>query len=189
MLKYSFSTREKTLIAIFAVIILALLWYVLIFQGVNEQAQKLDSEIATAKETITIDTAKLTQQKNMQDAIDRYVASGAKVVETPKYDNIQNVMDQLNSILASTTSYTISFDDIESKDGDTVARGVSLTFGCGSYEEAVGILTSFARGDYPCRINECSISSSGNIPTPGATGANKAAYAVTAHLIYIERMK
>ena len=77
MLKYTFSTREKALIVILAVIVLALLWYTLIFQNIDNQVKTVESDIATAQDKLAVDNAKLAQQKNMQDAIDRYVASGA----------------------------------------------------------------------------------------------------------------
>lgn len=190
MLKYSFSTREKALLAIFAVIVLALLWYIFIFQNIDNQVKKIEGEIATAQETLTIDNAKLTQKKQMEDAIARYVASGARITEVPKYDNIQNVMNQLNVVLAGTANYSMTFDQIEPGNSNTIERGVTLTFGCGSYTEAVDILTSLARGQYPCRINDCSISdNTTSTSRTGNIGTGNANYSVTAHLIYIESTK
>lgn len=190
MLKYSFSTREKVLIAVLAVIVLALLWYVFIFQNIDSQVKKIDGEIASVQETLTIDNAKLAQQKKMEDAIARYVASGAHVTEVPKYDNIQNVMNQLNEVLAGTVNYSMTFDQIEPGENNTIERGVTLTFGCGSYGEAVDILTSLARGQYPCRINDCSISdNTSSTSRTGNIGTGNANYSVTAHLIYIESTK
>lgn len=189
MLKYTFSTREKALIVILAVIVLALLWYTLIFQNIDNQVKKVESDIATAQDKLAVDNAKLAQQKNMQDAIDRYVASGARIVPVPKYDNIQNVMTQLNVVLAGTSSFTMTFDDIKTTQSNTIERGVSLNFGCASYADAVNVLTNLARGPYPCRITECSISSSSNVPIAVPSGGNAVAYTVTAHLVYIENMR
>ena len=190
MFKYTFSMREKVLLVIFAVIVLALLWYVFIFQDIDNQVQRIDGEIATAQETLTIDNAKLVQKKKMEDAIARYAASGARITEVPKYDNIQNVMNQLNVVLAGTANYSMTFDQIEPGNSNTIERGVTLTFGCGSYTEAVGILTSLARGEYPCRINDCSISdNASNTTRTGNIGTANSSYSVTAHLIYIESAK
>ena len=190
MLKYTFSTREKVLIGIFAVIVLALLWYVFVFQNVQDQVRKIDAEIATAQDTLTIDTAKVAQKKKMEDAIARYVASGARITEVPKYDNIQNVMEQLNAVLAGTTNYSMNFDQVTPSENNSIERGITLTFGCGSYTDAVNILTSLARGQYPCRVTNCSISNNAtNTSRTGNIGAGAANYSVTAHLIYIESTK
>lgn len=190
MLKYTFSTREKVLIAIFAFIVLGLLWYLFVFQNIEDQVKKLDSEIATTQETLAVDTAKLSQKKSMEDAIARFVASGARITEVPKYDNTQNVMNQLNTVLAGTTSHSITFEEVKQGESNSLERGVTLTFGCNSYTEAVDVLTSLARGPYPCRINECSISNSAtNSSRSRNIGSGASAYTVTAHLIFIESMK
>lgn len=185
MLKYSFSTREKTLIAVFAVIILALLWYVFVFQNIDNQVREVDAKIATAQDKIGIDSAKLAQQQSMQDAIERYQQSGANPVAVPKYDNIQNVMAQLNSVLAGTSNYSMTFEDITTNDAGNIERGVALTFGCSSYDQAVSVLTSLARGQYPCRIEDFTITG-GSTGSSAGFSSSGAAYTVTAHLIYIE---
>ncbi len=185
MLKYSFSKREKTLLAVFAVIILALLWYVFVFQNIDNQVKEVDAKIATTQDKVSIDSAKLAQQSSMQDAIERYQAAGANPVSVPKYDNIQNVMDQLNSVLAGTSNYSMTFEDIVKGDSGKIERGVALTFGCSSYDQAVSVLTSLARGPYPCRIDDFTITGGATSSSAGFSDAG-AAYTVTAHLIYIE---
>ena len=188
MFKYTFSTREKVLIVVLAVIVLALLWYVFIFQGINNQIKAVEADISTAENTVTVDTGKLAQQKNMQSAIERYKAAGARSVEVPTYDNIQNVMTQLNGVLSSTASYSMVFDDIETASDGNYERGVTLTFSCASYADAVNVITNLAHGSYPCRVDECSITDSTRSSRTASSNANSSAgVSVSAHLTYTEK--
>ena len=158
MLKYSFSNREKVMLALLAFILLGLLWYKVIFSGVQEQLDSIASQQATAEDAITLDIARIQRQQQMQNRIDSYKAQGVEPRELPAYDNLSSVMAELNGILSQASTYSLSFDQLAWTDDGLVSRGASLTFSCGSYAQAKSILVALYSGTYPCQIDSLSLS-------------------------------
>ena len=195
MFSYTFSKREKALIGVLVVILLFLLWYQFIFSNVQNQVDGLQTQISDAQENLTIDQTKLTQLSSMQKAIDQYKQLGLSAEAMPSFDNQQNVMNLLNSTLASTTSYTLTFDDLDTSEADIVKRGVTITFGCNTYDEAKAVLLSLQQGPYPCAIDSMNladtsvkaISTYSNIGSGTSAGTVTSPYAVTAHVIFYEK--
>jgi hypothetical protein len=194
MLSYTFSKREKALIVLLALIAIAILWYQLIFKNAQESVARVDSEIEAVQDEMIVDTAKAGQIDNMRAAIQQYKTSGINPVEMPNYDNVQPLMAQLNGTLAPTLGYTLKFEDVTSGDSDTVRRGVELSYGCSSYQEARVILNALVHGVFPCSIddftltdNTAKLSAGGSASNAGSGSSNAQPYAVTAHLTFYEK--
>ena len=148
MLTYTFARREKLLLVLLGILLVAVVWYQLVFVGVQDQLTQIDSQIDDAESTLVIDTAKHDQMTRMQQAIDGYKAKGATTSVVPAYDNVQNVMAQLNVTLALTNSYSLSFDDLDTSQAGLVKRGVTLSFGSNSYDDAQTVIKALADGPY-----------------------------------------
>lgn len=194
MLKYTFSKREKILMVILAVIVVVLVWYMLVFQNANNQITSLNKQISTVNEQLTIDQAKISSMNTMQKYIDKRKAAGATAAVIPKYDNTQALMVELNSILSPTENYNLKFDAVAMGSSGYMERGVTMNFGCDSYEAAESVLTSLENGAYPCRIDTVSITENTGTSTSYAnvgTGSSKVAstskYAATTHVTFYEK--
>jgi len=195
MLSHAFTKREKMLLIILVLILLFLLWYQAIFVNVQNQVGSLNEQIGEQEDALTIDQAKSAQMSMMQAAIDQYKAQGATATAMPAFDNQQNVMNELNAILSSTNSYTLTFDDLDTSETGTVKRGVTLSFGCNSYDDAKTVLTNLAQGAYPCTIDSTSIndnsaSSKSSYSSAGSGSSSVQAassFTVTAHLTFYEK--
>jgi|GEM_PF-526094 hypothetical protein len=196
MLTYTFSKREKVLLVILAVILLAVVYYRFIFVAVNDQVDSLESQIAATEDQITVDTAKSLELKSMQAAIEDYQAAGRSQIVMPAYDNITPLMASLNGTLAGTNNFSLSFDELDGSESGLVKRGVTLDFTCADYATARSVIDALAKGQYPCSIESVSITD--NVATSASTGygiaasgsgdgARADAYAVTAHLTFYER--
>lgn len=189
MLTYTFSKREKVLIVLLALILIVLAWYELVFKGVQEQTATLEQQIADAQDTLTIDTAKVQQMSTMQKAVDSYEAAGSAASTTPKYDNIKNVMSTLDTALSGTASYSLSFDDLDTTQAGVVRRGVSVTFGCDTYDAAKAVISTLADGPYTCSVDSFTIATASSkkaSSTIGTGSTGSAAYSVSAHVTYVE---
>ena len=92
MLTYTFSKREKVLLVILAVILLAVVYYRFIFVAVNDQVDSLESQIAATEDQITVDTAKSLELKSMQAAIEDYQAAGRSQIVMPAYEDRKSVV-------------------------------------------------------------------------------------------------
>lgn len=161
MLTYTFSTREKVLLALLAFVAIIIAWYQLVFVNIQNQVNTLNSEIAAAQDEFTMNQSRAAAMTSMKNAIEDYEAKGFAPVHLPNFDNTQNLMAYLNGVLATSTEYSMSFDNPElSEDDGTVHRVGTITYGTTSYEEARSIAQNIARGPYPCQIDALQIADS-----------------------------
>lgn len=201
MLTYTFSQREKIMIALLAVVLIAVLWYKFIFEGVQSQLSSLDVEIANAQDELVISNYKVANIKQIEGRLERYRNSGASMKVMPTYDNIRPLSASLNATLQAATTYTLRFDEIGSgsKDSsggegaaatsnDAVQRGVTLSFDCDSYATVRTILSALVEGEFPCTIDSLSITDNtvrNGTRTSASTGS---AVSATAHLTFYEKL-
>lgn len=161
MLTYSFSRREKALLLVLAVILLFLAWFVFVFQRTADEINRIDNEISVVDTQTTVASTQVKRMNAMQEAISKYKAAGVSPTPVPAFDNMTPLMTELNAIMAGTTTYTLSFDDLDTDtSSDYVLRGVTADFGCNSVSEAELVVTALAKGAYPCSIDSVSISDS-----------------------------
>lgn len=158
MLTYKMSRREKILVLVLAIIVVAVAWFVFVFQGTNNQLTSIEGEITATKTQIELMQSRAGQIKTMKAEIEQRKAEGARPVEIPLYDNMQPLMAELNKIMAAASSYTLSFDDLDTSNAGYVARGVRIDYEATSYATAEAIVNALAGGRYPCRIDTIAIS-------------------------------
>lgn len=197
MLTYTFSKREKILIAIMAVVLIGVLWWKFVFEGVNNRLTQLDSDIATAQSTLVIEQAKASSIQQMKAQLEAWRASGIPMKTMPSYDNIKPLSSELNNILGAAATYTLKFDDVitgaddekeSNVNANTAQRGVTLSFDCDSYVTARSILSALVEGKYPCSIDSISItdnSARNGSRTPTNVGNP---FSTSAHLTFYEKL-
>ena len=152
----------------------------LVFQNANAQITSLNGQIADTRSTVEIESARAAQVSQMQAEIEQYKAQGATPTVMPAYDNTQPLMAELNAVMGMANSYTLSFDEIDMS-GTYVKRGVSIDFGCSSYDAAVSIVNALAYGRFPCTIDSFAVAdgSSRSSRTTASTSA-------TVHVTFFE---
>lgn len=169
MLTYTFSTREKVLLAVLAFVAVGIAWYQLIFRNIQGQIASIDSQIITIQDEATINQSKVASVAKMRSTIEYYQGQGLVAAMIPNYDNTQNLMAYLNGVLGSTQGYSISFDSPElSEEDNTVHRSGLLTFTTNSYAEAKSIAEAVAHGPYPCEIESFGITDN-SVQADGST--------------------
>lgn len=194
MLTYTFSKREKALLVVLACMLVAVAWYVLVFQNVNSQVTLLNGQIANTQDQIIADTAKVAQVNSMQKTIDADKAKGMRAAALPSYDNVQALMAALNTTLSG-KQFTMKFDDLDWSQNGVVKRGVTMNIGCGSYSDAKTVITALEKGTYPCSIDSVSITDNtfkltsmySNIGSGSNSSTASANFSVTAHCTYYEK--
>lgn len=160
-MKYTFSLREKILLALLVAVGFGVAWYQLVFVNVENQVANLDSQISAAQEEALLYQSHAASMSSMREAIADYKARGVTPVLLPAFDNTQNLMAYLNSVLGSTRGYSISFVDPElDEDDGSIHRSATITFGSSSYAEARAVIQSIAQGPYPCQIDSLGINDS-----------------------------
>ena len=123
MPKYTFSNREKVMLALLIIIAGGLLWYRFVFLSVSDQITQIQGEQQTAEESIVIAQSRLQRKAQIEAALAAYKAQGIEPLALPEYDNLKNDMSELRNILASARSYTLTFDDLYWTEQGLIARG------------------------------------------------------------------
>lgn len=184
-----FTPREKILLVILAVILLAGAYLWLVQEPISQSLSRIRSQQEEAEMDRLVLDAKKVKLDQMREELDAILAeSDAK--EIPQYDNQQNVINMLNSVLASTTDYTLSFEPISQGDGDVMIRRViNMTFYCNSYQEARGIVNQLHGGPYRCQIGNLAISAISQGVTGSTLDLNVYPVQVTMNLTFFELLE
>lgn len=182
MLSYTFSTREKILLGLLALVGIGIVWYQFVFVNVQNQIMDLDTQITATQDEFTQFQTRLATLETMKETVAQYKAQGLEPVAVPKYDNTQNLMAYLNGVLGGTANYTISFSDPTTAEDGTIHRSGTISYGCGSYEEARAVAQAIARGPYPCKIDALGISDG----TKGGRSTNNAPVSANAQVTFFE---
>lgn len=161
MLTYTFSPREKLMLAILAFVGILIAWYQFVFVNFQNQINSLDAEIATVQDEIVVNQSRAQALKSMKEMVEEYEAKGIDPMLLPAFDNTQNLMAYLNGVLASSTGYSMSFDNpAVSEDDGSVHRDGTITYSADSYQSARSIAEAIARGPYPCQVSALGITDS-----------------------------
>ena len=195
MLNYTFSKREKVLLLVLAAILVLLAWYLFVWQAAAAQRQAIDADIAEAQAQTIVANNRLASMDSMQSAIAERKAAGVAPVQLPDFDNTTALMAQLNTVLASTVDYKLTFDDLDRSAEGIVARGVTITFGCESIDAARNVMAQLEQGPFVCAVDASSIVSTNAADNRNAnarvgvgTYRNVAApYAVGLHAVFYEK--
>lgn len=185
MLTYTFSKREKIMLAILAVLLIAIGWFELVYVNTSEQIRSIESQIEATNDSITIEQTRLAKKQEMEKVIEKRKAEGAKATPIPEYDNIRPLMAELNNVMSKAENYTLSFDALDTESTEYVLRGIGMQFGCSSYAAAEEIVALIADGSYPCIVDAVNISDAGTTNVR-SNGSNVQA---TIHVVFYERPK
>ena len=185
MLTYKFSRREKAMLLLLAIALLAVAWYFLVFQSANDQITKLDSQISEVQSEISVEQARVARLNKMEQSIEEHKAAHSRKMTIPNYDNIENVMAELNGIMEDTNTYTLTFGDLDRESSEYIMRPVKIDYNCDTYKEAEQVVTSLARGRYPCRIDSVVITDGSS--RSSRAGASSGSYSATVQVTFYEK--
>ena len=189
MLTYTFSMREKVLLAILGFVGVGILWYFFVYSNIHGQIATIDSEMAAAQEQLVATQSQTASYANMEKMVEEYKTKGTATLTMPNYDNTQALMAFLNGALGGTKGYDISFDDPALDDSDGyVHRSGTISFNSASYSDARSVIDAIARGPYPCRVDGVGVvddSSKASSKTGNTT--NDAPVVVNLQLTYFEK--
>lgn len=182
-MKRKFSTREKVMLLILAILLLVCLYFFMVAQPVRTAMS--DSAIRTenAESEQLIGTAKLARMRKMQKALEE-LSSDARA-DVPDYDNARNVVSLLNEALASADTYDLNFRAIEFE-GQIACRNIDMNYTCGSYETAKQILSVLDGGPYRCEITSLSMTDKDKLAKGEAASLGSGAVGVKATVCFYE---
>lgn len=171
------TTREKTLLLVLAVLVIALGYWKLVLEPINEQVASYNDMAEQEQAEIDSSVVQLAQMRKMQKAVEAQKEAG-EVRAIPSYDNSGILMRELYQILANTNEYTVDFSAATSREGYIVLRPVSLTFQTGTYEQARAIINAIGGSDNLNQISDVNIRA--------GQGASRSAVQTSLTITYFE---
>ncbi len=152
-----FTRREQVLLLILAVLLLFAVYFLNVHLPVTEAIESARTEREAASTEVTILEAKQKRMDEMQQELDA-ILSQPHVAEIPTYDNLQQVMDFLNTVLGSAADYSLSFQGLkEAEDSVILRREMQMSYVSTSYDEAREVLQELQNCPFRCQIGEASI--------------------------------
>ena len=156
-LSKQFTRREKILLVILALLLLFAAYFLAVHLPVTEALADIQAQKENISSDLMVLEAKQQRMEQMQAELDK-ILSQPNVAEIPAYDNLQQVMDFLNTVLRSTSEYTLSFQGLQQPEkGDILRRAMQMTFACPSYAEARSVIEQLQNCAYRCQISDFSM--------------------------------
>lgn len=155
-----FTVREKILLLVLVILILAAGYYLAVDQPVRtsiQEAKYQQEELNIELQLLKTKAAKYMKMQNELNA----VGSLGEVGVMGSYNNAKAELNELNQILADAISYDISFEDV-TREGNLIRRGFHLTFTTESYEKAAYMLRSLCTGEWRCLVSDVRFVSDGD---------------------------
>lgn len=168
------SIREKVLLGILLILVLISGYVMFVYMPVQETTQRLEQDIASGEELLLAYETKVSEKTRMEQELKELFATNPNPVSLPAYNNVQNIMVELNRILEQTSDYSVQFTS-ENTEDTIVRRNVTVQYRCGSYELAKQTLTQLHDSQYRCMLDDVTISEQEN----GQTG-------VVANIVFFE---
>lgn len=153
----AFTTREKVLLVILAVLIIGIGYFKLLLEPINNSIENYQNMAASEQDEILVNTALLQKKKQMEQELEELFASGDPT-PIPVYDNSGTVLVELHRILDKSLDYSLNFSGTSPMDVDyLIRRPVSMTFQAASYEQARAILNELHDSENINCISDLSI--------------------------------
>ena len=155
-MKRELTAREKGLLLFLAILVIALGYFKLIFEPIDQQVK--DYRANTEQEQTLLDTelVRLAQMNKMKETVERIRASGEEKA-IPAYDNSKALMVELHRILASAQEYSLDFSAGTTEEDYIVLRPISLSYTTATYTQSRAILDALSGSDYMNKISDLSI--------------------------------
>lgn len=157
----NFSTKEKVLMVLMAVLLIGLVYYKFVYTRINQAADKARAEVESLQNDLDVAQIRVARIKKMENEMDGYQKTGL-VSKMGSYNNSKMETAFLNTVLAGASDYSISFDEV-TRDGDLIRRNFSLQYKTPTYDEAEKIMQELTTGEYRCLIGDvgCTVDNTG----------------------------
>ena len=160
VLSRDFTWKEKLLILVLALILVALAYYQFVDKPVRAALESAHTEAEALTTELQAVQAKLDRMHRMRDELED-VTSGGTASEMGSYNNSKAEIESLNEILKDAMQYSISFANV-TRSGDQIRRNFTLQFTVDSYESMERLLSALAENHHRCLIGEVRCNSTRN---------------------------
>ncbi len=151
------TTREWMLLALLGVILLISGYMLLFYMPQTAERDRCIRETESCRTEIEAAQLRLEDKRRMERELEELFSAEVPPLSIADYDNLQPVMFELNSILASTADYSLSFSTVDASQ-TIVRRSISISFTTGTYESAKAVLQQLHDSAFRCMLDDVTIS-------------------------------
>lgn len=159
MMNRKFTKRETFLLTILALLLLGAVYYNVVWQSYTAGIAEAQIRQNEAEMQYYDESARAVQMNKMKDELEKITSSGEEKAPIAEYNNAENVMQTLSTVLSETETYSLSFSPVSFEDV-LARRVVNMTFTCNNYTEAKDILTRLQDCGYRCQLGNLGITAS-----------------------------
>ncbi len=150
------SAREMVLLILLLVLSLSSGYVLLFYTPVTEKIRQAQARLAQTEEQINQSMVNLERKKQMEAELRDLFSQDPAPAGIPPYDNLTQVMLELNNILEGTQEYSLSFGTVDTQNA-MVRRRISLGFKSPDYAGARKVLQTLKDSEYRCMIDDLDI--------------------------------
>lgn len=151
------TAREWMLLGVLGVLLLVSGYMLLFYMPQTAERDRCLGEAENCRTETEAARIRLEEKERMERELEELFAAEVPPRSIPDYDNLQPVMFELNSILAGTENYTLTFGTVDDSQS-IVRRSISMSFTTGSYESAREVLRQLHDSAYRCMLDGVNIS-------------------------------
>lgn len=151
-MKRAFTTREKVLLVILAVMLLAIGYFKLVLEPINDSVASLQAQASAEQDMMVQQSAILANMNKMQQELDQIQESG-EAKPLPEHDNKEQLLMELYGILGEAKEYSLNFGTMTKYNDYIMQRPLYLSFTAANYAHASNILSALHSSD---NINQMS---------------------------------
>ena len=144
-----FTTREKIMLLVLTLILLAAGYYAVIDQPIRTAINEAKSQQDELNTELMLLQTKAASLSRMQSELDSIEQSGS-LGKMGSYNNSKAELDELNQLLQDAKTY---FSDV-TRDGDLIRRSFSLTFSAADYDKAADLVNRLCTGEWRCIVSD-----------------------------------
>lgn len=148
--------REWMLLGVLVVLAIVVGYITLFYIPTTEARDEALAEAESCKKQTEAAQVRLTEKQRMERELDEIFAQNPNPLGLADYDNLQPVMVELNTILADTQNYSLSFATVDTSKS-IIRREISISFTCGSYATAKNVLQRLHDSSFRCMLNNVTI--------------------------------
>ena len=154
VLNRAFTTREKILVLILAVLVVIAVYYFAVVQNVSSTIEANNAALDDIETEITTQQTIALQRNKLEAALEQ-LGDTAKLPEVAVYDNIRAEFDEVEALMAKAETFNVSFGN-PTVTGTSVRRTVTVTYTMDTYADAAAVVTALSNGDYYCIVDSFS---------------------------------
>ena len=174
-MKRKLTPREWMLLGVLAVLAVVVGYITLFYVPTTDARDAALAETESCKQQTEAAQIRLTEKKRMERELEKIFEQNPNPLGLADYDNLQPIMVELNSILAATENYSLSFATVDASQS-LIRREISISFTCSSYANAKTVLQRLHDSMFRCMLNNVTISG----------GRNGGSASVSGSIVYFE---